>query len=155
VITIVRATAADWPKLEAIYAADCYFMAAGGMRHRAEAELREFERGKRLLSFAQDGDRVAGTVGLVFEGMDAGFADGKTSANIHRLHVIKMYRREGVATALIRAAMDEALARGLSRVTIEVERDNVPALRLYERLGFRHTGPGHEANEIALAQELR
>jgi ribosomal protein S18 acetylase RimI-like enzyme len=45
------------------------------------------------------------------------------------------YRRRGVGTALLREVLDEAAAVG-SAVRIHVERFN-PALRLYERLGFR------------------
>jgi ribosomal protein S18 acetylase RimI-like enzyme len=46
----------------------------------------------------------------------------------------------GLGRALCRAALDEARASGLRRVTLYVRADNVRAIRLYESLGFRHEG---------------
>jgi N-acetylglutamate synthase len=46
-------------------------------------------------------------------------------------------RRRGVASAVARRAAGWAAARGVGRLYLQVEEDNVPALRLYERLGFR------------------
>ena len=144
----------DWPKLPLIYEADGYDRAAAGMRNRAAWEIEEFLRGDRLLYFALVDGAPVGTVGLVFRGKDAGHADGTTSANVQRLHVVQAQRRQGVATALMAMAEAEARRRGYRRLTIEVEHDNEPALALYDKLGFVHTGPGHAANEVAMAKEL-
>jgi ribosomal protein S18 acetylase RimI-like enzyme len=48
------------------------------------------------------------------------------------------YRGAGIGTTLLREIMDRAGSAGDS-VSIHVERDN-PAMRLYERLGFRPIG---------------
>jgi ribosomal protein S18 acetylase RimI-like enzyme len=77
-------------------------------------------------------------------------ADGVTSANINRLHIVQAQRRNGIATTLIATAEAEARRRGYPAVTIEVEDDNAPALALYEKLGFTHTGRGTEPNYLAL-----
>jgi ribosomal protein S18 acetylase RimI-like enzyme len=150
-----QAEAADRPKLPLIYEADGYDRAAAGMRKRAGWEVRGFRAGRRLLFFAEADGEPVGTVGLVFRGKDAGYADGRTSANIHRLHVVIAHRRQGVATALMTAAEEEARHRGFRSLTVEVEDDNAPARALYEKLGFQYTGPGHAANEIAMAKELQ
>ena len=152
---VQQATEADWPELPLIYEADGYDRAAAGMRERAGWEVEEFLAGKRLLYFAEANGQPVGTVGLVFGGRDAGHADGATSANVHRLHVVQARRRLGVAMALMAAAEGEARRRGFRRLTIEVEDNNAPARALYEKLGYVYTGPGHAQNEIAMAKELR
>lgn len=50
-------------------------------------------------------------------------------------------RRHGIGEALLRALIDEATARNV-RLSLDVRETN-PAMRLYERLGFRRV-PGHE-----------
>ena len=81
-------------------------------------------------------------------------ADGVTSANINRLHIVQAHRRNGIATTLIATAEAEARRRGFPAVTIEVEDDNAPALALYEKLGFTPTGRGTEPNYLALRKAL-
>jgi len=46
------------------------------------------------------------------------------------------YRRQGIGTLLLQEILTEGTSRGVP-VTIHVEMNN-PALRLYQRLGFRH-----------------
>lgn len=50
-------------------------------------------------------------------------------------------RGKGIGAALLRALITEAAARGV-RLSLDVRETN-PAMRLYERLGFRRV-PGHE-----------
>lgn len=57
--------------------------------------------------------------------------------HINTLAVQPDSRRRGLATALLRHALAEASAAGITRATLEVRRSNDAALRLYERLGFR------------------
>ncbi len=61
-------------------------------------------------------------------------------------------RREGVATALIGKAIDEARAKKARFVTLEVRRSNVAARSLYRKLRFEeqrlrmnYYGPGEDA----------
>ena len=49
-------------------------------------------------------------------------------------------QRQGVATRLLAALIDQARAQGARRMLLEVRVDNGPALRLYERHGFRRMG---------------
>ena len=48
-------------------------------------------------------------------------------------------RRRGVGEALLRALLAHGGAQGVKEISLSVELDN-PALRLYERLGFRRVG---------------
>jgi ribosomal protein S18 acetylase RimI-like enzyme len=155
-VAICKGATSDWPKIPLIYEADGYDRAAAGMRSRAAQELAEFAAGHRVLFLAEVDGTVAGTVGLVFQGMDAGYADGTLSGNISRLHVVQAHRRRGIGTALMAAAEAEARARGFRKLVLEVETDDdsAAARALYEKLGFHIVGPGHHVNEIALSRDL-
>src|SRR3954453_12282778 len=50
--------------------------------------------------------------------------------------VVPAARRQGVAEGLMRAAHDEARARGVGRVWLGVMEQNEGAFRLYEKLGY-------------------
>lgn len=102
------------------------------LRHYAEFRP---DRGDFGFVAAQQGWTV-GVVWLLF--LDAaapgyGFvADGVPELSIS---VWSGYRGQGIGQVLISAALDEARARGLARVSLSVETGN-PALRLYRAAGF-------------------
>jgi ribosomal protein S18 acetylase RimI-like enzyme len=54
--------------------------------------------------------------------------------------VIPAHRRRGIATALTRAAEDEAAARGHAVLRLTVGVDNSAAQALYRSLGYRDSG---------------
>jgi ribosomal protein S18 acetylase RimI-like enzyme len=56
--------------------------------------------------------------------------------HLNDLFVSPDCRRSGVARTLMRHAMEFARRTGALRVTLETARDNEPAQRLYEALGF-------------------
>lgn len=153
-VIIITATADDWPRIALIYEADGYDRAASGMRVRAASEIAEFANGDRVLYLADAVGATIGTVGLAFRGLDAGLANGVSSANINRLHVVQTWRKRGVATALMAAAEREARARAFVTLTMEVEDDNVPARALYEKLGFTYCGRGKDPANIAMTKTL-
>ena len=59
---------------------------------------------------------------------------------IANVAVFPPYRRQGVATALLTAAVESARTRGCAFLTLEVRESNAAAVRLYESLGFRCVG---------------
>jgi ribosomal protein S18 acetylase RimI-like enzyme len=152
--TIIDGDETNWHRIGEIYDADGYDRAAEAIRARTEGELDEFRAGARILWLAEHDGAIIGTIGLAFRGRDAGLADGVTSANINRLHVVQAWRRRGLASELIATAEQEARRRGFTSVTIEVEDDNAPAIALYEKLGFEHTGRGSEPVNLALRKPL-
>lgn len=54
--------------------------------------------------------------------------------------VTEAARRQGVAQALIAAALGVARQAGVAQAFLEVAEDNDPAIGLYERLGFHRAG---------------
>lgn len=52
------------------------------------------------------------------------------------LAVEAAYRGQGVATALVKMAIDAMARRRADEIVLETEETNIPAMRLYERLGF-------------------
>ena len=60
--------------------------------------------------------------------------------HINNLAVLPEFRRAGVGSALLTRALEEGLARGARRATLEVRRSNAAARQLYERFGFTVAG---------------
>ena len=147
---VFAASESEWHKIPLIYEADGYDGAAALMRAGAAEEIAEFRAGGRVLFLAEIDGRVVGTAGLGIRGKPAGLADGITSANVSRLHVVRAERYRGIASALMAAVEDEARHRGFRTLTIEAEGDNVPARSLYDKLGYEGTGAGQEAGNIAM-----
>ena len=50
------------------------------------------------------------------------------------------YRRRGIAEALIAALEEQLRQRGSKALTLEVRDSNIPAITLYEKLGFTQVG---------------
>ena len=65
------------------------------------------------------------------------YREGTRVARLYSLIVSPEHRGQGIATALLNAGERDAVARDRDRVRLEVRASNVPAIRLYERHGFR------------------
>ena len=62
------------------------------------------------------------------------------------ISLYKQYRGHGMGTAMMRAMLDELRDAGYARASLSVQKAN-PALRLYERTGFRIVGDGADQSE--------
>ena len=80
---------------------------------------------------ALDGDTVAGYVG------SQSVLDGADMMNIA---VHPDYRRQGIARALINGLVAALVDKGVGSLVLEVRVSNVPAIALYEQLGFQQVG---------------
>jgi len=60
-----------------------------------------------------------------------------TEAEIDDIAVAEPFRRQGVASALLNALLDEARSRGAGQVFLEVGALNAPAVALYQKHGFQ------------------
>jgi ribosomal protein S18 acetylase RimI-like enzyme len=74
--------------------------------------------------------------------------------NIHDLAVLPAQRGAGVGRALLAAAEEHARATGCCKLTLEVQEDNTPARRLYERVGFRDVTYGDSGPTRFLGKPL-
>ena len=83
---------------------------------------------------AWDGADPIGHAFVVWRGTKLGVPE------IQDVWVAPERRRSGVATALSRAAEDEARRRGASRISLSVGIANHAARALYEKLGFTDAG---------------
>lgn len=61
-------------------------------------------------------------------------------ADMMNLAVDESCRGNGVGMKLVEALMDHLRKNGVYRLTLEVRVSNVPAIALYEKLGFRQLG---------------
>jgi ribosomal protein S18 acetylase RimI-like enzyme len=100
------------------------------------AEIAEHFAGARSIFVAVDGDALVGTVQFVSRHSDPAMGDGASTAYLQALEVLSAHRGRGIATRLMRMVESEAERRGFDRLTLMVEPDNVPAIRLYEAMGF-------------------
>jgi GNAT superfamily N-acetyltransferase len=68
------------------------------------------------------------------------------------VQVLERHRRRGVASALTRAAEQEAATRGFDRLTLTVGIGNAAAQAVYRRLGYRDTGlpPRHVTGTVLI-----
>jgi ribosomal-protein-alanine acetyltransferase len=73
------------------------------------------------------------------------FRSNSRSARVYSLAVWPAARGMGIGGRMMARAEREARMRGCNRMRLEVRMDNIPAIRLYEGLGFRDTNvlPGY------------
>jgi ribosomal protein S18 acetylase RimI-like enzyme len=94
---------------------------------------------------AFDGDRLMGFVTLVRETR----IKEKHKASVYGMYVDPVARGEGVGRKLIERVIDTARrVRGLRQVRLAVVEGNLPALRLYENVGFKVYGREESALSI-------
>ena len=80
---------------------------------------------------AEDNDRIIGYVG------SQSVLDG---ADMMNLAVATQYRRRGIAKQLVCSLVEKLRERSVSKLTLEVRASNLPAISLYESLGFVQVG---------------
>ena len=110
---------------------------------RAEAFWRRIaagvDGGERVLFVADDGDGIVGTVQLVLEQPE----NQPHRADVAKMLVANRSRRRGIGAALMKAAEQEAQARGKTLLVLDTA--SADAERLYTRLGWQRCGtvPGY------------
>jgi RimJ/RimL family protein N-acetyltransferase len=70
------------------------------------------------------------------------------------IFVHQEFRRRGVGTALIKAALARGVVQGLRRVWTLTSSDNRPALRLQDKCGFRLTSSAFPETELEIDLRL-
>lgn len=83
---------------------------------------------RALAVVVRSADRA--TLGLGYGVLDRGWL------GIFGMGTAPEHRRRGIASAVVRALVDGAVERGVTKAYLQVETDNAPAIACYERLGF-------------------
>lgn len=81
-----------------------------------------------------------------------GHVDGQTPS--FSISLFKEYRSQGAGTALMQRMIEELEEAGYARASLSVQKGN-PAVRLYERMGFRIVGDGADETEWLMIRELK
>lgn len=118
-------------------------------KRRVEARLGTAIRDKATVLIATDESAanltVIGTADLIplAAGRGRRVTDPELPARLllRNLWVAEAFRRQGVARELMGACVAEALEQGVSLLSLEVDRDNEPAIALYLDLGFEELEP--------------
>lgn len=121
----------DIPALEALG-----HRAPGLAQHRLEAQ----ERNLGLFFLALVGEEISGHAVLTWAGPE--FPLVEDCANVTDVWVPPVWRRHGIATALLEACESVARDQSFARLGLSVGIDNAPAQALYATLGF--FSAGHE-----------
>jgi ribosomal protein S18 acetylase RimI-like enzyme len=83
---------------------------------------------------------IIGQAFVMLKSSERDAADGESRAYVFAFRVKQGWRNKGVGTYLMHFIEDNLKQRGFKFVTLNVAKDNLNALRLYERLGYRIIG---------------
>ena len=90
-----------------------------------EDRLASYDDGESLI--ALDGGRVVGTLRLI---------PGTSRWMIYGFVIDRERRGQGLGSRMLAAVVDRLRSEGVAAVGLEVDPENTPAIRLYERFGF-------------------
>lgn len=102
----------------------------------AEQFLGELKSGNRVTYICKDGDEFIGEISLVKEMNDLDYTIPNQRVYVSRLIVKKEYRRQDIGKELVDFITDKAKELGYSELSIGVDLNNYPALKLYIDSGF-------------------
>ena len=113
--------------------------------HPSEESLKQAVEQNNLY-LGWQGARVAAAVVL---------EEGPEGWALHLLAVQPAFRRQNLGREMLARMADLARARGGTKLLLDVVGDNLPAIRLYERLGFAPTGRRQEFQDFCGHVALR
>lgn len=105
-------------------------------RTLAERFYSELQSGNRVTYVCEDEGALLGEIPLVFKMEESDYTIAGKRAYVSHLVVKKEHRRKGIGKALVEYVIEQAKQMGLRELTIGVDLDNYPALKLYTAAGF-------------------
>lgn len=94
--------------------------------------------GNRLsYAYVREGQFI-GEISLVLNANDPAYTIPGVRVYLSRLAVKKSCRGQGIGTALVDFICKKAQALGYPEISVGVDKDNLIAMRLYQRMGFDH-----------------
>ncbi len=119
--------------------------------------LREMREGIRTTYIYRiDGDYI-GEISIVTDAGDPQYTIPDRRLYVSRLIVKDEYRRQGIGKKLVDFIVRNAQQEGYRELSIGVDLDNYPALRLYAQMGFDrivHIGEDEYGRFVKLIKEL-
>ena len=119
--------------------------------------LREMREGIRTTYIYRiDGDYI-GEISIVTDAGDPQYTIPDRRLYVSRLIVKDEYRRQGIGKKLVDFIIRKAQQEGFRELSIGVDLDNDPALRLYVQMGFDrivHIGEDEYGRFVKLIKEL-
>jgi ribosomal protein S18 acetylase RimI-like enzyme len=104
-----------------------------------------FERSQEGLSVLwvaeHSRDGIIGQLFIQLDSEESDLADGRVRAYLFAFRIRPPYRCKGLGTIMLRHAEDDLVVRGFREITLTVTRDNLDAIKLYQRNGYRISGP--------------
>ena len=123
----------------------------------AEKFRNELLSGNRITYVCKDGDEFIGKISLVKDMNDLDYTIPEQRVYISHLIVKHEYRRQGIGKMLVDFITDKAEKLGYSEMSIGVDMDNYPALKLYTACGFNkvvYIGEDEQGKHIKLLKAI-
>ena len=123
----------------------------------ADKFLSELKCGKRITYVCKDGDEFIGEISLVQEMNDSDYTIPEQRVYVSHLIVKPEYRRQGIGKKLVEFVTDKAKGFGYKEMSIGVDLDNFPALKLYTDCGFNkvvYIGEDEQGKYIKLLKAI-
>lgn len=102
----------------------------------AEQFYSELKNGNRKTYIYTSGYEYVGEISIVYDMNDDDYTIKGKRAYVSRLIVKKEYRKQGIGKKLVDYICNTAKNEGFSELSIGVDLDNYPALKLYINEGF-------------------
>lgn len=117
----------------------------------------ELISGNRITYVYNEDDEFIGEISLVFDTNDLDYTMDGRRIYVSHLIVKPEKRRKGIGKRLVEYATDKAKEMGYSEMSIGVDLDNYPALKLYADSGFDKIlfiGEDHQGKYVKLLKEI-
>ena len=117
----------------------------------------ELKSGNRITYVCKDGDEFIAEISLVKDMNDADYTIPNHRVYVSHLVVKPEYRRQGIGRKLVDFITDKAKKLGYSEMSVGVDLDNYPALKLYIDNGFikvLYIGRDEQGEYVKLLKEL-
>lgn len=102
----------------------------------ADKFYQELFIGNRITYICKDGDKFMGEISLVKDMADSDYTIPEQRIYVSHLVVKPEYRYQGIGKMLVEYVTDKAKELGYSEMSIGVDLNNYPALKLYIDCGF-------------------
>lgn len=120
--------------LATVYQIDCLSFSLPWPANAFRYELMENQNSRLWVAELTSADEVGVVVGAIVVWLVV------DEAHIATLAVHPNYRRRGIATQLLKTALQESARLGMRSATLEVRAGNLVAQALYQRFGFEVVG---------------